>query len=154
MIKSIGFWKLVIASVVLGLLVAGCHGGSGGGSVASGGSGSSSPPDGGGSSDDDPGDVMDTPPPEEDPPADPVPVTLAWSPPTQNADGTALEDLWSYRVYRGTRAGDYSIVDDVGNVTEYTTEPLGAGTYHFVISAVDLAGNESDFSSEVVALIQ
>lgn len=143
---------LVLAVSLYGLLLGGCQRSSRM-AMASGGGGDS-PADDGGSADDDPGDVVDPESPDEELPPDLVPVTLAWAEPSRNSDGSLLTDLRTYRVHWGTSTGDYSVVEDVGNATQFTTEPLAAGTYHFVVSALDTSGNESSFSGEVVATIE
>ncbi len=74
-------------------------------------------------------------------------VTLIWSQPVLNEDGTVLTDLAGYKVYYGTRPGSYEIIVDVGNVTSYFVPDLMDGsTYYFSVTAYDRSGNESGFS--------
>ncbi|MEW6570533.1 MAG: fibronectin type III domain-containing protein [Nitrospirota bacterium] len=81
-------------------------------------------------------------------------VTLSWSPPTSNENGTRLSDLAGYKVYYGTTSGKYSRSIDVGNVTSYTVYNLAdSATYFFAATAYDRSGNESEFSNEVVKMI-
>lgn len=98
-----------------------------------------------------------SPPPEQSPPGGtepaPVAVTLSWAAPGLSTDGAPLTDLAGYRVYRGTRSRSYSSVTDV-DTNLLTTEPLGPGTYYFVVTAYDESGNESDYSSEIAAQVQ
>ena len=85
-------------------------------------------------------------------------VTLTWTAPKTNADGTALTDLAGYRIYYGTVSGNYTEVKDVGipscdtngDETEcsYTIENLSPGTWYFAVTAYDTSGNESDYSNE------
>jgi fibronectin type 3 domain-containing protein len=72
-------------------------------------------------------------------------VTLIWS-----ANGES--DLQGYRVYYGTSSRNYTTNTDVGKVTSYTVNGLATGTtYYFAITALDTSGNESGYSSEVLA---
>lgn len=92
-----------------------------------------------------------TEPPDGEPT---VSVTLAWDPPTTDAQGNALEDLAGYRLYFGTRAPLSQARDTfvaVGTSTTHTLEGLSPGTWFFAITAVDVNGNESGFSNEVGA---
>jgi hypothetical protein len=70
-------------------------------------------------------------------------VNLAWNANTEM-------DLQAYRVYSGTASRTYSSNASVGNTTNCTIGDLTAGTtYYFAVTAVDYAGNESGYSSEV-----
>ncbi len=63
-------------------------------------------------------------------------------------------DLAGYRVYYGTSSGEYTQVQDAGNVTEQTLDNLTDGqTYYFAVTAYDHSGNESGYSNEVSKLI-
>lgn len=77
-------------------------------------------------------------------------VTLSWVAPTQNTDGSALTDLDGYMIYYGTVDGgpyiNSQLVDPT--VTTYVIEPLSAGTWHFVATAVNARGVESDFTNQ------
>ena len=77
-------------------------------------------------------------------------VTLSWTPPTQNSDGSPLTDLAGYNVYYGTSSGNYTSTINVGNVTTYTFTTLAAGTYYLAVTAYDTSGNQSVYSGEVV----
>ncbi len=80
-------------------------------------------------------------------------VTLAWDAPTTNADGTPLEDLAGYKLYDGKTSATYTAVTDVGNVTAFRLKDLPAGPRFFAVTAYDTAGNESEFSVEVSAVL-
>jgi hypothetical protein len=80
-------------------------------------------------------------------------VVLAWDTPTLADDGSALNDLAGFKIYDGSSPGQYSAVTDVGDVTEFTTDPYPVGTYYFSVTAYDSSGNESTFSNEVVITI-
>lgn len=75
-------------------------------------------------------------------------VTLAWDAPTVDAEGHALDDLASFRVYHGTdeELKENPSVFDVGAATSHTVEGLPAGQHYFAVTAVDERGNESVFS--------
>jgi hypothetical protein len=72
-------------------------------------------------------------------------VSIAWSRNTES-------DLLGYRVHYGTRSRAYTTSRDVGNVNEYTLSELQSdSTYYIALTALDVWGNESAFSEEVVA---
>jgi hypothetical protein len=76
-------------------------------------------------------------------------VTLNWTPPTQNTDGSTLTDLKGYRIYYGTTPGNYPIriiLDNPGLAT-VRVENLLPGTYYFVSTAVNDFDIESDYSN-------
>jgi hypothetical protein len=76
---------------------------------------------------------------------------ILWDAPTTNVDGTPLTDLMGYKVYCGNATGNYTIIKDVSDVTQYLlTNLFTTGvTYYCVITAYDSFGNESDYSNEV-----
>ena len=78
-------------------------------------------------------------------------ATISWNPPTENEDGTALEDLAGYNIYYGTKEGDYneSIQLNTTDHTTYTIENLLLPEYFFAMTAFDIYGNESKFSNSV-----
>ena len=79
-------------------------------------------------------------------------ITLSWTAPTQNEDGTALADLAAYKFYYGTSPGGYSNqvrVDNPGLAT-YVIENLTPATYYIVATAVNAVGVESQFSNEAI----
>ncbi|MDN5941485.1 MAG: fibronectin type III domain-containing protein, partial [Nitrospira sp.] len=72
-------------------------------------------------------------------------VTLTWNSNTE-------KDLAGYKIYRATASGVYGapITTLQENVTTFIASGLQFGTtYKFVVTAYDLAGNESPFSNEV-----
>ena len=78
-------------------------------------------------------------------------VTLAWDPPTNNVDGTALTDLGGYKVYWGHYSRSYDTTSDVGNVTSGTmNNPSLTGLIYFAATAYSTNSLESDFSIELV----
>ncbi|WP_405241479.1 putative Ig domain-containing protein [Lentisalinibacter salinarum] len=83
-------------------------------------------------------------------------VTLSWSPPTENTDGTALTDLAGYRIYWGTTSGSYpnSVTIDNPGVTTYVVENLVPDTYEFVATSYNTSGVESDYSAPATKTVQ
>ena len=76
-------------------------------------------------------------------------VTLSWTPPTQNEDGTPLTDLAGYKIYWGTTPGVYpnSVTLSNPGLTSYVVENLVPGTYEFVATSFNSAGMESVYSN-------
>ena len=82
-------------------------------------------------------------------------VTLSWSAPTENTNGTALTNLSGYIIYYGTSAGAMTQtinVNTVGMLT-YVVGNLSPGSWYFQIVAVNSAGDQSNPSSTVSASI-
>ena len=78
------------------------------------------------------------------PDADTYSLTLSWG------DSSPDPDLIGYRVYYGTASGEYTNIITTGNVSTATISGLLYGvTYYFAITAVDIDGDESDFSNEI-----
>ena len=85
-------------------------------------------------------------------------VTLSWTAPTTNADGTRLTDLDSYRIYLATSspscpgASFFTVGAPMsspasGETLSRVVASLSAGTTYFArITAVDTSGNESTCS--------
>ena len=82
-------------------------------------------------------------------------TTLSWTPPTQNEDGTTLEDLAGYKIYWGTTPGVYTNSASVdAGLTTYVVENLAPGTYEFVATAINSAGVESRYSNPATKVLQ
>ena len=87
-------------------------------------------------------------------------VTLSWTAPTENIDGTPLTDLAGYKLYYGTSQGNYpeQITIDNPGILTYVVENLAPNTYYFVITAYnDAMGREPVFrgrseSGELITL--
>ncbi len=79
-------------------------------------------------------------------------ITLSWTAPTQNEDGTALTDLAAYKFYFGTSSGIYTDEVRINNpgLTTYMIQNLVPTTYYIVATAINNAGAESAFSNEAV----
>jgi hypothetical protein len=83
-------------------------------------------------------------------------VTLSWTPPSENEDGSQLSDLSAYRIYWGRAGQRYGPPVTINNpsVTRYVIEGLAPGTYEFVATAVNRAGVESRFSNAITRAVQ
>jgi hypothetical protein len=83
-------------------------------------------------------------------------ATLSWTPPTRNTDGSALTNLAGYRVHWGRTAGSYTSSVTLNNpgLTSYVVSSLVPGTYYFVVTALNSAGVESQFSNAASKTIQ
>jgi hypothetical protein len=82
-------------------------------------------------------------------------VTLGWTAPAANTDGSALTDLAGYKVFYGSAPGQYSASVTVpgSSINSAVMSGLAAGTWYFSIKSVNSAGVESDFSGEVSAVL-
>jgi hypothetical protein len=79
-------------------------------------------------------------------------AVLSWLTPDMSADGTPLTDLLGFRVYYDQTAPlskETSQQIAVGDLTTYTVSGLQSGLYYFAVTAIDILGNESDFSETV-----
>ncbi len=78
-------------------------------------------------------------------------VTLNWTAPTQNEDGSDLTDLAGYVIYYGLQSGRYTeeISIDNPSVTTYIVNGLLADTtYYFAATAKNSTDEESRYSGE------
>jgi hypothetical protein len=80
-------------------------------------------------------------------------VTLNWTAPTMNTDGSALTDLAGYTVLYGSASRQYSTTLRLpgAGTTSVVLEGFAPGTYYFTIKSVNNVGTESDYAGEVVA---
>lgn len=83
-------------------------------------------------------------------------ATLSWTAPTEREDGAPLTNLAGFRIHYGRMSGIYDYATEVDNpgVTTYLVDGLVAGEWHFVVSAYDSDGVESNFSNEVSRKVQ
>ena len=83
-------------------------------------------------------------------------VTLSWAPPTQNTDGSPLNNLAGYRVYWGTSPSNLSNSVTVPNagLATYVVGQLTPAQWHFAVTAYTTAGSESGFSNVASKTIQ
>jgi len=82
-------------------------------------------------------------------------VTLSWSAPTENTNGSALTNLTGYIIYYGTSASAMTQTIDINTVgmLTYVVDNLSAGSWYFDIVAVNSAGVQSTPSATVTASI-
>jgi hypothetical protein len=83
-------------------------------------------------------------------------TTLSWTPPTQNTDGSPLNDLAGYKVYWGTSQGNYPNSVTVANpgLATYVVNQLTPAQWYFVVTAYSSTGFESGYSNVVSKRIQ
>jgi hypothetical protein len=83
-------------------------------------------------------------------------ATLSWNPPTQNTDGSPLNDLAGYRVYWGPEPGDWQNSITVPNpgLATYVVDQLTPAQWHFVVTAYTSDGIESAYSGSASKTIQ
>ena len=76
-------------------------------------------------------------------------VTLSWTPPTSNTDGSPLNDLAGYRVYWGTSPSSLSNSVTVPNagLATYVVGQLTPAVWHFAVTAYTTTGYESGYSN-------
>lgn len=99
------------------------------------------------------------PQPEPEPEPEPAPagtVTLSWTPPTANVDGSALTNLAGYRISYGLTAAALAHTVQVANpgVSSYALANLAPGTWYFAVRAYSSAGGQSDPSNIVSKVVQ
>ena len=83
-------------------------------------------------------------------------MTLSWTPPTQNTDGTVLTDLAGYRLYYGLSEGNYPnrVIIDTAGLASYVVENLIPDTYYVVATSVNAMGIESAYSNVAIKTVQ
>lgn len=76
-------------------------------------------------------------------------MTLSWTAPSENTDGSALTDLAGYNIYYGESPGVYPnrIRINSPGITTYVVENLLPTTYYVVATSFNAAGVESSFSN-------
>jgi hypothetical protein len=67
-------------------------------------------------------------------------VSLSWN---------KIDGANNYIIWYGTTPGTYQYGAKVGDTQSYTVQGLGAGSYYFIVKAVDPSGNQSGNSNEV-----
>ena len=83
-------------------------------------------------------------------------VTLDWTPPTENSDGSALTDLAGYRIHYGASRDSLTQTANITNpgLTSYVIDQLTAGTWYFDVGAYSKSGVESSASGVVSTIVQ
>ncbi len=76
-------------------------------------------------------------------------VTLNWTPPTQNTDGSVLMNLAGFKIYYGTSPDNYPNQITINNpgITTYLIDNLTPNTWYFVSTSFNSSDMESDFSN-------
>lgn len=91
--------------------------------------------------------------PSSVPSSDSKSITLSWSPPTQNSDGSSLTNLAGYTLHYGTASQDYTgsieITDPTKTSYVVSDTSFPPGTYYFAISAYNAQQVSSSLSGEV-----
>jgi hypothetical protein len=82
-------------------------------------------------------------------------VTLSWTPPTENEDGTTLSNLAGYEVRYGRDANtlDQSVQVTNPSVSTFVVENLGAGTWFFALRSLNQQGVASQLSNPVTKTV-
>jgi len=82
-------------------------------------------------------------------------VTLSWTAPTLNDDGSALTDLTGYKIYYGTSSGNYPNEVPVNNpgLTTVVVGNLAPNTYYFVSTSINASNVESGYSNEAIKIV-
>ncbi|HEY1892899.1 MAG TPA: putative Ig domain-containing protein [Steroidobacteraceae bacterium] len=85
----------------------------------------------------------------------PSAVTIAWTPPTENTNGSTLTDLVGYHIYYGTSQSNLSKVVDITNpgLATYVLSTLSAGTWYFALTSINSQGVESTRSAVVSTVV-
>jgi hypothetical protein len=129
----------IVAVAMLAAVLSGCGGGaSDAGAVSSAGTAAST-----------------SPPPAPLPAPSTGAVTLSWTAPTQNVDGSALTNLVGFDIRYGNSEGTMTQeikVDTVGILT-YVISDLALGTWYFEVNSVNSLGVESSPSGVVSTTI-
>jgi hypothetical protein len=82
-------------------------------------------------------------------------VSLSWEAPTENTNGTALQNLGGYVIHYGSVSRQYTSQITISNpgLTRYVVESLPAGTYYFSMTATTTSGVQSSPSAEASTTI-
>jgi hypothetical protein len=82
-------------------------------------------------------------------------VTISWSAPIDNTNGSALTNLAGYNIYYGTNSTSLSEKISLNTVglLSYVISELSSGTWYFAVTSVNSAGVESSPSATVSTTI-
>jgi hypothetical protein len=85
----------------------------------------------------------------------PSAVTIAWTPPTENTNGSTLTNLAGYHIYYGTSQSNLDKVVDITNpgLASYVLSDLTSGTWYFALTSVNSAGVESVRSTVISTVV-
>ncbi len=78
-------------------------------------------------------------------------VSLRWTAPSENEDGSTLTDLAGYEIHYGLSSGNYNNTQIVANpsVSSAVVENLAPGAYFFSTKSYNSSGIRSSFSGEI-----
>ena len=79
-------------------------------------------------------------------------LVVEWDAPTQNVDDSEVTDFASYNFYYGMASRTYDTVVNIGSNTSVNIV-VPRSTYYCAVTAIDLSGNESEYSAEVIKFI-
>jgi hypothetical protein len=76
-------------------------------------------------------------------------ATLTWLPPTENTDGSPIEDLAGYRIRYGRHPAELTGLQSISNpgISSAVVENLEKGTWYFAVTAYNTSGVESEYSN-------
>ncbi len=77
-------------------------------------------------------------------------LQINWQPPTENTDGSPVGGLARYRIHVGTRSGEYDQVVEVDGTSTSHSLSMLSGEYFVAMTVIDVDGDESALSNEVV----
>jgi hypothetical protein len=82
-------------------------------------------------------------------------VTLDWTAPTENDDGSVFNNIGGYRILYGTSAGSLNRSVNLTNpsLTSYVVENLASGTWYFAIKVYNTSNVESIATNAVSAVV-
>ena len=94
--------------------------------------------------------------PSQGPALPPSAVTIAWTPPTENTNGSTLTNLAGYHIYYGTSQSSLSKVVDITNpgLASYVLSTLTSGTWYFALTSINSQGVESARSAVVSTVVE
>ena len=83
-------------------------------------------------------------------------VSLTWSAPTRNSDGSLLTNISGYRVYYGQSSGSYSRTLSLPSpsLNSVVIESLATGKWYFAIRTLTSDGQESKLSTQVSKYVE
>lgn len=80
-------------------------------------------------------------------------VTLTWTAPDHNVDGSVLTDLTGYQIFQWLMGGTPTLLQTVGLVNIATINGLPAGTNCFLLRSVSAAGGPSTATGAVCTTV-
>jgi hypothetical protein len=82
-------------------------------------------------------------------------VTINWTPPTENTNGSPLTNLAGYNIHYGTSSASLTKTISISNpgIATYVVSNLTPGKYYFAVAAVNSTGTESPLSAQVSATV-